>query len=106
MNIKNQVNQAWENAKQDYQHMERKSWQDLYPGHKNLVKTYYIMGWLAGYQKNNELVDKTLSNPSQGDRASMTTDPFLHGFGDGFMFRFENQNYLWLKLKELLGFAP
>ena len=105
MNINQQLNRAWENAKQEYKHMERETWQELYPGHKNLVKSYYIMGWLAGYRKNHKLVDKVLSNSSKGDRASMTTTPFLHGFGDGFMSCFENQNHLWLKVKRILGFG-
>lgn len=90
MNPKEKALQSWDKAKSSYEHMNRASWVSLYPGWTTTVKAHFLMGWIAGQSNDIELRNTILSSGAMGDQASMTTVPFMHGFGEGYLSTFDD----------------
>jgi hypothetical protein len=94
MNIKEKASLAWESAEHNYSHMNREMWSSLYPGWKNTVKAHFIMGWIAGFTVDVNLRNIILSSNAIGDQARMSTEPFMHGYGEGFLARLDCKEVL------------
>jgi len=99
-NIKDQAITAWIVAQKSYEHMNRQSWSQLYPGWQTTVKSHFLMGWRAGRQNDIEVRNIMLDYKAKGDEYQMTTIPFIHGFGEGYLSSFDEDDVIDIEAKQ------
>ncbi|MFN6572334.1 hypothetical protein [Dendronalium sp. ChiSLP03b] len=102
MNTKKEALAAWDIAAKDYEHMNRDSWTRLYPGWRTTVKAHFLLGWIAGFNSDVELRNKILDTRAQGDEAQMTTIPFMHGFGEGYLSTFDDVDVIDVESRQVI----